>query len=161
MGVEDTATQFFGRGSNGVDRIDDVVHQLVHVERAAVGKFSFGQRPDPFVRIEVRGVSRKVLHVQAAVSAEELAERRAVVGGGVVEQNDDRTAQMAEPLAEKSAHFFWPDVVEVKQIVETQVLSLGADRDSRDDRDFVPAPLAMTLSGSTALGCPSLGHQGS
>ena len=41
------------------------------------------------------------------------------------------------------------------------MLSLRADRNSGDDRDFVPAPLPMTLKGSAALGCPSSGHQGS
>jgi len=38
---------------------------------------------------------------------------------------------------------------------------LRTDRDSRDDRDFVPAPLAMTLNGGRALGRPSSDHQGS
>jgi len=39
--------------------------------------------------------------------------------------------------------------------------SLGAQRNSGDHRDFVPAPLAMTVEGSAAPGRPSLDHQGS
>src|SRR5208283_5945721 len=106
IGFEDASAQFFRRVSNGIDRTDDAVHQLVHVERAAVGEISFGQRPDSFVGVEVGSVGGKVLKVQARVAAEEPGERGAGVGGGVVEQNDDGTAEVAEQLAEKSAHLF-------------------------------------------------------
>jgi hypothetical protein len=83
------------------------------------------------------------------------------VGGGVVEQNDDGAAEVAQQLAQKSTHFFLSDVVEEEQIVEAQVLSLRTDRDSRDDGDFVAAPLAMSLNGGRALGSPGSDHQGS
>jgi len=161
IGFKDAGAQFCGRVANGVDRTDDAVHQLVHVERAAVGEVAFGQRPNSFVGVEVGSVSGKVLDVQAWVSAEEPGERGAVVGGGVIEQNDDGTAEVAEQLAEKSAHLFLSDIVEEEQIVEAQVLSLGTDRDSRDDGDFVAAPLAMTLPGRAPLGSPGSHHQGS
>ena len=59
--MEDAAAQFLRRGSNPVDRTDDVVHQLVHVERTAVGELSFRQRPNAFIGIELWSVSRKVL----------------------------------------------------------------------------------------------------
>ena len=161
IGFKDAATQFFGRVSDGVDRADDGVHQLVGVERAAVGESSFGQRPNSFVGVEVGSVGGKVLEVQARVSAEDLGERWAVVGGGVVEQHDDGTAEVAEQLAEKSTHFLLSDIVEEEQIVEAQVLSLGTDRDARDDGDFVAAPLAMTFEGRASLGSPGSHHQGS
>ena len=112
IGFQDAAAQFLGRVSNGVDRTDDAVHQLVHVERAAVGEVSFGQRPDSLVGVEVGSVWGKVLDVQARVSAEESGQRWAVVGGGVVEQNDDRSTEVAEQFAEKSTHFFLSDIVE-------------------------------------------------
>ncbi len=133
----------------------------IYVERAAVGEVAFCQRPNAFIGIELWSVRGKVLDVQARVPAQELCQRSAVVRGGIVQQDDDGTAEVAQQLAEKPAHFFLPDVVEVKQIVEAQVLSLRTDRDSRDDGDFVPASLAMTLEGGAALGCPSPGHQGS
>jgi hypothetical protein len=161
IGLKDAAAQFFGRASNGVDRADDTVHQLVDVEGAAVGEVPLGQRPNPFVRVEIGSVGGKVLDVQARVSAEKPGQRWAVVGGGVVEQNDDRAAKVAEELAEKSTDFFLSDIVEKEQIVEAQVLSLGADRDSRDDGDFVAAPLAMPLQGGRALGSPRSDYQGS
>jgi hypothetical protein len=134
---------------------------MVHVERRAVGEFSFGEGPNAFLGIELGSVSRKVLDVQARVPTEELPQRCPVVRGGVVQQDDDRTPEVAQQFAEKETHFFLPDVVEVKQRVEAEVLSLGADRDSGDDGDFVPASLPMTLKGGAALRCPSPDHQGS
>jgi hypothetical protein len=134
---------------------------MVHVERTAVGEFAFGERPNTLIGIELRRVSRKVFDAQAPVPAEEFPERCPVVRRGVVQQNDDRTPEVAQQFAEEKTHFFLPDVVEVKQRVEAEVLSLGADRDSGDDGDFVPASLPMTLKGGAALRCPSPDHQGS
>jgi len=71
IGLQDAAAQFLGRVSNGVDRTHDAVHQLIHVERAAVGEVSFGQRPNSFVGVEVGSVGGKVFDVQARLSAEE------------------------------------------------------------------------------------------
>jgi len=159
--LEDAAAQFLWGGSNSVDRTDDGVHQMVHIERTAVGEFSFGERPNTFIGIELGSVSRKVLDVQAPVPTEELPKRCPLVRRGVVQQNDDRTPEVAQQLAEEETHFFLPDVVEVKQRVEAEVLPLGADRDSGDDGDFVPASLPMTLQGGAALRCPSSDHQGS
>ncbi len=159
--MEDAAPQLVGRGSDPIDRTDDRVHQLVHLERATVGEFSLGQRPNAFIGIELRSVSRKVLEVQARVSTQELPQRFTVVRGGVVQQDDDGTPEVPQQFPEKETHFFLADVVEVEEIVEAQVLSLGADGDSGDDGDFISASLAMTLKGGAALGRPSLGHQGS
>lgn len=159
--MEDAAAQFLRGGSNPVDGMDDSLHQFVHVERAAVGEFSFGEGPNAFIGIELWSVSGKVLDVQAGVSTEEVSQRRPAVGGGVVQQNHDGTPEVAQQFPEKEAHFFLPDIVKVQEIVKAQPLSLGADGDSGDDGDFVPASLAMALKRGAALGCPSLGHQGS
>jgi len=95
IGFQDAAAQFLRRVSNGVDRTDDAVHQWVHVERAAVGEVWFGRGPNSFVGVEVGSVGGKVLGVQARVWAEESGQRWAVVGGGVVEQNDDRSTEVS------------------------------------------------------------------
>jgi hypothetical protein len=145
--LEDAAPQFWGRGANGVDRADDIIHQLVDVEWAAVSEISFGQGPDPFIGIEIRSVSGKVLNLETRVLPEKFSERRAVVGRGVVQQDDDVTPKMPQQLSEKQAHFFLADVVEVKEIVKAEVLPLRTDRDSGNHGDFVSPTLAMTLNG--------------
>lgn len=159
--MEDAAPQFLWGASKTVDRTDDIVHQLVNVQRAAVGEFALRQRPNAFVGIELGRVGREVLDVQAWMPAQELCQGSTVVRGGIVQQNDDGTPEVPQQLPEKPAHFLLADVVEVKQIVQAQVLSLRADRNSGDNRDFVPTSLTMTLEGSATLGRPGSGHQGS
>ena len=116
--MEDAAAQFVWRVPNSVDGADDIVHQLVYIERATVGEFSFGQGPNTFVRIKLRSVSWKVLDAQARVATEQPRQRFALVRGGIIQQGDDETPEVPQQLAEKQAHFFLPDIVEVKQIVE-------------------------------------------
>lgn len=161
VGLKNTAAQFFGRASSFVDRGDEGLHQLVHIERAAVGEVSFGERPDAFVRVKLGSVGGKVLDLQPRVPAEEPGQRRAIVGGGVVEQSDDGTAEVPQEFLEKKADFFLSDIAEKEQIVETQALSSRADRNSGDDRNFVPSSLTMAQPRSRTLGCPSSDHQGS
>jgi len=133
----------------------------VRIQRTAVGEVPFGQGPNAFIRIKLRSVRGKVLDVQARVPTQEFPQRFTVVRGRIVQQDDDGTPEVSQELAEKPAHLFLADVVEVKQIVEAQVLSLGTHRDSGDDRDFVAASLAMTQQGGAALGRPGPDHQGS
>lgn len=159
--MEDAAAEFFRRASNLVDGGDHGLHQLIPVERAGIGKVSFGQRPDAFVGVELGSVGGEVLDTQAGVPTEQPCQRFAVMGGGVVQQHDDRTAEVAEQFAKKPTHFFLADIVEEKQVVETQVLASGADREAGDDGDFVAASLAITHQRCRALGRPSSDDQGS
>jgi len=66
---------------------------------------------------------------------------------------------MAQQLAEKYAYLLLPNVVVVEMIVEAQSLLFRTDRDSGDDRDFVPL-LAMTMNRSVASRSPGLDHVG-
>jgi hypothetical protein len=56
---------------------------------------SLGQLFASFIRIELRSIGRKVLDAQAEMPAKNLFDRLSLVRGGVVEQNNDRPAQMA------------------------------------------------------------------
>lgn len=161
VGFEDATTELLRGASDDVDGPDDGVHQLVDVARAAVREVSFGQRPNPFVGVELGGVGWEVLNVQARVPTEQPGQGFTVVGGGIVQQNDDRTAEVAEDFAEEQGDFFLANVVEEKQVVQAQALSPGTDRDAGDDGNLVAAPLAMTHQGCRALGRPGADHQGS
>ena len=157
--MQDASAQFLWRGSNSVDRADDIVHQLVNAEWETIGKFSFRQRPKAFIRIEFRDIGGKVRHMETRMAMKELRQGFTVMRGGIVQQDDDRAPEVPQQFTEKPAHFFLADGGEVKQIVEVQAPSLGAGRDSGDDRDFVPASLTMASEGSAALGCPGPGQQ--
>jgi len=120
-----------------------------------------GERPDTFHGVELGSVGRKVLDLQPRVPAEEPRQRRAIVGGGIVEPSDEGTAEVPQEFLEKKADFFLSDIVEKEQIVETRALSSRADRNSGDDRNFVPSPLTMAHPRSRTLRCPSSDDQGS
>jgi len=66
-----------------------------------------------------------VLDAQAAMLAEKLFERRSLVRGGVIEENNDRAAQAAQQFAQKRANLLLPDVVVEKQIVKSQTMPAG------------------------------------
>jgi hypothetical protein len=62
--------------------------------------------------------------------SQKLLERLALVGGRIVQNHDHLAPQVAQQLAQKKAHFFLPDIVEIKLIVQTQALSSRAYGDS-------------------------------
>jgi len=158
--LQNAAAQFLGRGADGIDRPDDIFHQLIPIVRTAIGEFPFGERPDAFIGIEFRGVGGKMLDVEARVLPKQVVERLPLVSGGIIQQRDDGTPQMPQQLAEKPADLLLPDVVEVEQIVEAQLMPPGAHRNPGNDGNLVPPPLAMTMEGSLALRGPGLDHGG-
>ncbi len=89
--MHNAAAQFLRGGADRVDRPDDICHPRIDMVRAAIGQFAFGQRPDPFVGIEFRGVGGKMFDGETGVSAEQVVERFPVVSGGIIPQNDHRT----------------------------------------------------------------------
>ena len=99
-----------------------------------------------------------MLDMQAAMLSQELLEGFALVGGRIVQNHNHLAPQVAQQLAEKQAHFFLPDIVEIKLIVQTQALAAGAYGDSRYDRDLVAPSLAMIVNWGTALRGPGFGH---
>jgi hypothetical protein len=90
--LHDAATQFYARCADAIDRADDIFHQLIDITRAAIGQFPFGQRPDPLIGIEFRGVRGKMLHVQTWVLPQELLQWFSLVSRRVIEQNNDWAA---------------------------------------------------------------------
>jgi len=87
----------------------------------------------------------------------ESRQRFSVVCLRVVQDRDHGAAQVAQEIAEKEADLLVSDVVEVKLVEQAQALALRADRNSRDDRDLVPA-VAVAMHGSLAARRPSLDH---
>jgi len=67
-----------------------------------------------------------VLDGQTWMLAQELPEWFTLVGGGIIQQHNDRAAQAPQQLTQKNTNFFLGDVVVKKQIVEAQSMSLRA-----------------------------------
>jgi len=81
------------------------------------------------------------------------------MGSRVIQKRNHRAPQMPQQMPQELAHLLLSDILEPEPVVEAQVVSLGADGDSRDDRDFVP-PIAMTMNRGAATGRPGLDHVG-
>ena len=101
-----------------------------------------------------------MLDVQAGVPLEEFLEWFPLVRGGIIQQNDHRASQMPQQLTQKQTDLLLPDVVQEQQIVEAQPVALGAYRNSGNDRDLAPPPLAMTMHRGLALRSPGPDHVG-
>lgn len=101
-----------------------------------------------------------MLDPETRVLMQELLERFSLMGGGVIQHNNDWAAQVVQQLPQKYTDLLLTDVVVEEQIVEAQVASLGAERNSGDYRDFVASPLAMPMDGGLPLRRPGSGHRG-
>jgi hypothetical protein len=88
---------------------------------------------------------------------EQLIQRRAFMGGGIVQKHDHWAVQVSKQMAEEDAHFLLPDIVEPKLVIETEMLPLRTNRDPRDDGDSL-APIAMAQERSLAPWGPRLDH---
>ncbi|MFZ0393332.1 MAG: hypothetical protein WAL73_05740, partial [Terracidiphilus sp.] len=83
-----------------------------------------------------------------------------LVGGGVVQQHDQRAAQVAQQFAQEAADLLLADVVEEKQIIETQSTPPRAEGNAGDDTDLVSPSLAVTMNGCLPLRRPGPHHVG-
>jgi hypothetical protein len=138
--------------------MDDVLDQLLQIIGATIGQSTFGERPNSFIRVQLRSVGGKVLDVQPGMSSQKLSQGPPLMGGRIIQEDDHCASQMAQQLAEKHANFLLPDIVEVKLIVQAQALSSGTYGDSGNDRDLVSASLAMIVNRSTPLRGPRPGY---
>ncbi len=101
-----------------------------------------------------------MLDSQPRVLTEELLERFSLMSGGVIQENDDGAAQVPQQLAQKHTDFLLGNIFKEKEIVEAQVVALGTERNSGDDRNFVAPSLAMTMDGGFPLRSPGPDHRG-
>ena len=71
---------------------DDILHELIDVIGPTVGQLSLGQRPDSFIGVEFRGIGGKVFDGETWMLTQELPEGFSLVGGGIIQQHNDRAA---------------------------------------------------------------------
>jgi len=157
--LEDATAQSLRRRSGVFDRTNDILQEIIEVAGAAVGQVVFGQGPNALVRIQLRGVGGETLQAQTRIAVEQLIERLALRGGGVVQKHDHRAAQVPKQVAEEDAYLLLPNVVEPKLVIEAEMLSLVGDGDSPDHRDSL-SPIVMTQDRSLASWGPSLDYVG-
>ena len=96
--------------------MDEVLHQFLDIVGTTIREVALGQRPYPFVGIELRRVGREVFDMQARVLPQQFLQRFPMVGTRVVQQSNHWPFQMAQQMAEKLTDFFLSDVLEVKLV---------------------------------------------
>ena len=90
---------------------------------------------------------------------QKVLEGFSLMGGRIIQQHDHRAAQVPQQLTEKNANLLLPDVIEVKLIVQAQVLSSRTYRNPGNDGDLVAPPLAAIVNRRTASWGPAPGHK--
>ena len=80
-------------------RADDVLHELIDVLWTTIRQFSLGLRPNPFVRVQFRGIRGKVFNMQTRRWTEQLCERLALVRTGVIQQGNHLAGEMPQQVA--------------------------------------------------------------
>jgi len=109
------------------------------IVRATVGEAPLRVGPDLFIRVELRGVGREEFEVQPWKATTELADPISLVDAGLLPEEDDGAAEMAQRVPEKGAHLIVPDILRVDLEVEADPLALGRGADPGDDREAIVA----------------------
>lgn len=153
----DAATNFDERAADGIERSDNLAHQSIHIAGTSVGQSTLGQRPDAFIRIELRRIAGKILHMQAGMAMSKSPQGLPFVNLAIIQQRDDVPAKMTQQMSEEFADLKSADIVQIKAVIQAQALNPGADRNSRNGRDFIPAS-EMTENGRLSARRPGLQH---
>jgi hypothetical protein len=154
--VGDAAAQVLAVGADGLEGIEEGEPQLVAVVRGSVRKPLFGELPDAFVGVELRGVGGQSDEVEPLGSAAELPNEESAVRSATVPEDEDVAAEMPEQVAQEVTGLQLADVVVVKLEEKIQAPAPGGDGDARDRRDPV-APIEVVHPRRLCHGSPRLG----
>ena len=68
-----------------------------------------------------------MLNAETRVLTKEFLKRFSLMGGGIIQQSNDWATQMPQQLPQKYTDLLLFNVVKKEQIVETKMVSLGAE----------------------------------
>jgi len=128
------------------------------VVRATVGETTLGIGPDGFVGVELRSVGRKAFEMQPREAAADFPNSVSFVNAGIVPDDDDVPAEVAQQVAEEFADLAVPDVVRVALEVQADAPTPGSNADPRDHGDAI-MPVAMMNDGCLTPRSPGLSHR--
>jgi len=142
-GVRDATAQPRLRGAASLECVDQPEREVVAVFGAAVGQSCLGQVPDLLVGIEFGAVGREILEPEPWNPTTQLVNRRQAMQAQAIPEHDHRTPEMAQQVRKERADLGLADVVMVPLVVEAEVLTNGADRETGNHRDPIAAiPMA-------------------
>lgn len=131
-----------GRAAQLLQAVPHLAAQVIEIQRKAVGQPALGESPDPFVRVQFRGVGWEVFQVEARETPTQLADRRPFVRADVVPHHDDVPAEVPEQVTQEPADLGLADIPGVDLEEEAQPPAARTDRDPGDHRKaVVPVPV--------------------
>ncbi len=104
-----------------------------------VGQLTLGLRPDKLVRIEFRRVARKAMHCHAGMSLEKGPDVPTPMNLSTIPQQDERSPQMTEQVAEERDDLGTRNVAHVEIEVQPEASATRGHGERRNDGDLVTA----------------------
>lgn len=127
---------------------------MFEVSGGTVGKATLEIGPDEFVGVELGGVSRKIVGVDAGIAFEEFLGELGLVERAAVPEKNDPSREMPRKMSEKLPDLFALKIsVGIEARVESEVPPSWRDSDGRDCRDLFPAS-GNNEDGSLPSLCP-------
>lgn len=102
------------RSAHAVKRAAEAAPKFRDVLWCAVGQRILGFGPDELIRVDLRGVCRKAMGVKSLVLAQELLDDDALVDGAAIPEQDNRSPQVPEEVAQESNDLHSGDVGRVQ-----------------------------------------------
>jgi hypothetical protein len=130
----------------GADVPDCSIHVSVELPEASgrrVGQSPFGLGPNEFVGIEFRSVCRESVDAEPGMPPDKNPDTAVSVDGAAVPEQDHRSPQVLQEMAQETDHFQSGDVGTMEPRIEPHSSADGRDRkggDGRQTQPFVQVP---------------------
>jgi hypothetical protein len=149
--VGDATAQVLGVGADGLEGIEDGEHQLVAVARGSIRKLLFGEPPDTFVGVELRGVGGQSDEVESLGLAAELSNEASAVRSAAIPEDGDVAAEMPEQVAQEVTGLQLAGVVVVFPTGAHVLATVGVRRnpDSSAKTRWAPSRVTFFLPAAT------------
>ena len=154
MRTGDAGSQEGGTPPQAPERLDDIACEFFGSRGMTVCQSMLGVAPNAFVRVEFRGIGRESLEPKAWEASAQIADQIAFVPSCTVPDKDDVATEVSEELEDEVADLRLTNIVEVELVVEAEPMAQRADRNGRDDRDFV-VTVGVAMDGGLAARSPS------
>lgn len=120
----------------------------------AISQRAFELRPDKFIRVKLRSISWKAVHVQALRLLDKLFNCCSFMDGATVPQKDNWPSKVSQQMPEEYKSLFHFDVLaDMEANVESRALSFWRNAERRNGRDFSP-PASHPKRRCLSLWCP-------
>jgi hypothetical protein len=133
----DAGPQEILRAAESSRRIVQAMAEVAQVIGSAIGECLVRLGPHVLGRIELRGVSRKVMNVQPRMGGEERGDRMPSMDRAAVPEQVDRAPQMPEEVLEERADVETAESARATPEVERDASPFGRDHQPATDREAI------------------------